>query len=73
MLGLSAGGDGVRGHSKAGRGGNFSGGAAQIKLTPGSLGSHPGAGETGDLYCDGTGRLWFCTKGGAKAVWKLVA
>ncbi len=37
MVGLSGGGDGVRGHSKAGRGGNFSGGAAQIKLTPGPL------------------------------------
>ncbi len=72
VLGLSDGGDGVRGHSKAGRGGNFAGGAAQLKLTPGPLASHPVPGETGDLYCDRTGRLWFCKKGGANASWKLV-
>ena len=53
-LGLSEGGDGIRGHSKAARGGNFSGGAAQIKLTPGPGTSHPATGETGDLYCDRT-------------------
>jgi trimeric autotransporter adhesin len=73
VLGLSNGGDGVRGHSKAGRGGNFAGGAAQIKLTPGSLASHPVPGETGDIYCDKTGRLWFCKKGSSNAGWKLIA
>jgi hypothetical protein len=72
VLGLSAGGDGVGGHSKSGRGGNFSGGAAQIKLTPGTFASHPATGETGDLYCDRTGRLWFCRKGGSKAAWQAV-
>ena len=44
VLGLSEGGDGIRGHSKAGRGGNFSGGAAQIKLTPGPGHLPPGNG-----------------------------
>ena len=73
VLGLSEGGDGIRGHSKAGRGGNFSGGAAQIKLTPGPGTSHPATGETGDLYCDRHGRLWFCKAGGAKAVWAQLA
>jgi hypothetical protein len=73
VLGLSEGGDGVRGHSKAGRSGSFSGGAAQIKLTPGPGASHPATGQTGDLYCDRSGRLWFCKSGGAKAVWRELA
>jgi hypothetical protein len=73
VLGLSKGGDGVRGHSNAGRGGNFSGGAAQIKLTPAPGASHPTTGQTGDLYCDRAGRLWFCKSGGANAVWKQLA
>jgi hypothetical protein len=73
VLGLSEGGDGVRGDSKAGRGGNFSGGAAQIKLAPGAGASHPVMGQAGDLYCDRGGRLWFCKLGGAKAVWKQLA
>jgi hypothetical protein len=73
LLGLSNSGTGVRGRSKTERGGVFSGGVAQIKLTPGPLASHPVPGEAGDLYCDRTGRLWFCKTGGTKAAWKQLA
>jgi hypothetical protein len=73
VLGLSENGNGVQGHSRAGRGGTFSGASAQVHLTPGPLASHPVPGETGDLYCDRAGRLWFCKRGGPQAVWKQIA
>jgi hypothetical protein len=73
VLGLSEKATGVQGESKSGRGGVFAGGSAQVRLTPGSLGSHPASGQQGDLYCDRTGRLWFCKKGGGHATWKQIA
>jgi hypothetical protein len=73
VLGLSDGLTGVQGYSKAGRGGVFAGAKAQIQLKQGSLESHPTTGETGDFFCDKTGRLWFCKKGGATAIWKQIA
>jgi hypothetical protein len=73
VLGLSTGSVGVEGRSQTGRGAVFAGASAQVKLMPGSRPTHPSSGETGDLYCDGHGRLWFCKKGGSPATWKQVA
>jgi hypothetical protein len=50
-------------HVGNGRGGLFSGNQAQIRLKPGTRGSHPQTGEAGDLYVDSRHRLWFCTGG----------
>jgi hypothetical protein len=57
-------------HIANGRGGLFSGNQAQIRLQPGTRGSHPQTGEAGDLYVDSGHRLWFC-KGGT--TWKQLA
>lgn len=57
-------------HIGNGRGGLFSGNQAQIRLQPGTRGSHPHTGEAGDLYVDSGHRLWFC-KGGT--TWKQLA
>ncbi len=59
-----------------GRGGQFSGNAAQLRLVPSSATSHPDAGALGDLFVDKTGRLWFCKKTGttaATSIWKQVS
>lgn len=61
------------GSGSAGRGGVFAGAAAQLRLTPGTLASHPKSGQAGDLYADKTGRLWFCKAGGATATWHQIA
>lgn len=58
--GLSANGVGVLGSSSQGRGGVFSGKAAQIRLEPNRATTHPVNGKRGDLYVDSSGRLWFC-------------
>ena len=52
-----------------GRGGVFSGKAAQLMLGPVSA-THPVSGQMGDLFADTSGRLWFC-KGGT--TWKQIA
>ena len=65
----SSSGAGVQGSSTSGRGGIFSGAAAQVHLTPGKGATHPKTGQAGDLYVDKTGRLWFCAKTGSKS-WK---
>jgi hypothetical protein len=64
---------GVRGMSDTGRGGVFSGGAAQVRLMPGSKSTHPASGNRGDLYADSLGRLWFCKVPGARAHWHQIA
>jgi hypothetical protein len=61
---------GVRGASRRGRGGAFSGALAQLRLLPSASSSHPSSGATGDLFVDRTGRLWFC-RGGTN--WKQLA
>jgi hypothetical protein len=66
----SASGVGVRGTSASGRGGLFSGGAAQLRLSPSTTNSHPSSGQKGDLFVDKNGGLWFC-KGGT--TWKQLA
>ncbi len=70
VYGSTAGtGAGIEGRSDRGRGGQFTGRVAQIRLLPGT-GPHPSSGSTGDLYLDNKGALWFC-KGGAN--WKQLA
>lgn len=63
-------GSGVVGTSAHGRGGRFSGSAAQIQLMPSTAGGHPTTGQSGDLFVDSHHRLWFC-KGGTS--WVQVA
>jgi hypothetical protein len=52
-----------------GRGGWFSGGAAQVRLEPAST-THPASGQIGDLFLDADANLWLC-KGGRD--WKQIA
>jgi hypothetical protein len=56
-------GAGIRGMSEQGRGGQFGGPVAQLRLMP-SVAIHPATGAMGDLVADTSGHLWFC-KGGA--------
>ncbi|HEY1738104.1 MAG TPA: hypothetical protein VGI86_05310 [Acidimicrobiia bacterium] len=70
VYGSTAGkGAGVEGKSNLGRGGQFTGRLAQVRLLPGT-GAHPASGSVGDLFVDNHGNLWFC-KGGAS--WKQIA
>jgi hypothetical protein len=64
---------GVFGSAPSGRGGQFSGGKAQLRLIPSNTSSHPAAGEAGDLFLDKTARLWLCTVTGSPATWKRVS
>jgi hypothetical protein len=66
---------GVRGNGSGGggRGGVFSGVAAQVHLAPGAGATHPKSGKRGDLYADKNGRLWFCKKTGNPALWHQIA
>jgi hypothetical protein len=57
-------------HLGGGRGGIFTGGKAQLKLSPSSASTHPTKGQRGDLFVDKSGRLWFC-KG--KTTWVQLA
>jgi hypothetical protein len=67
-VGVSASGSGA-----GGRGGVFAGPAAQVRLSPGPLATHPRSGSRGDLYADAKGRLWFCKTGGSTASWHQIA
>jgi hypothetical protein len=53
--------------SSIGRGGQFAGGAAQLRLVPG--GTRPTSGQTGDLFVDSGGHLYYCKAGGSTATW----
>jgi hypothetical protein len=57
--------------SSIGRGGQFSGGAAQVRLIPG--GTRPTSGQTGDLFVDSSGHLHYCKAGGSAASWVRLA
>jgi hypothetical protein len=61
--GYSSTGIGVRGESDDGRGGEFRGQRAQLRLRPSSQATHPKIGAKGDLSVDKNGRLWFCRGG----------
>ena len=69
----SGSGAGLSAQSVGGRGAILSGKVAQLKLVPAVGSTHPSSGETGDLYVDKRGRLWFCKTGGAHARWTQVA
>lgn len=56
-------GAGVFGNSAKGRGGVFAGLAAQVRLRPSSMSTHPASGMAGDLFVDSAKRLWLCTTG----------
>jgi hypothetical protein len=64
---------GVYGYARTGRGGQFAGATAQIRLVPSSAASHPLGGVAGDLFADASGRLWFCSASGNPATWKQIA
>jgi hypothetical protein len=70
VFGEAPSGVGVYGRASNGRGGQFSGGKAQVRLMPSSAATHPANGALGDLFLDKSGRLWFC-KGGK--TWKQIA
>ena len=58
-----------------GRGAQFTGGAAAVRLVPSAAATHPTTGKVGDLMVDSTSRLWFCTKaasGAVPATWKQI-
>jgi hypothetical protein len=57
--------------SAMGRGGQFTGGAAQVRLVPG--GTLPMSGQTGDLFVDSGGHLHYCRTGGSAATWVQLA
>jgi len=64
-------GTGISVSSASGRGGEFSGLQAQLRLMPGSgAQTHPATGKRGDLFVDGKGRLWYCR---GKTNWKQLA
>src|SRR5262249_7932292 len=67
VVGISQGGSGVFGSGH--RGGVFVGVASQIRLEPSSAVSHPSSGFAGDLFVDGSKRLWFCEGG---TTWKQI-
>jgi hypothetical protein len=49
--------------SSIGRGGQFAGGAAQLRLLSGSTATHPHSGAAGDIYVDSSVMPWFCRGG----------
>jgi hypothetical protein len=70
VFGTATSGVGVVGFASPGRGGEFVGKAAQVRLVPSTATTHPKHGQVGDLFVDKSGRLWFC-KG--VATWKQLA
>jgi hypothetical protein len=61
---------------KAGRGAQLAGGAAQLRMVPGTAATHPTTGKAGDFFVDSANRLWFCQKassGSTAATWKQLA
>ena len=61
---------------KLGRGAQFTGGAAAVRLVPATASTHPSTGKTGDFFVDSSTRLWFCQKASTATVaatWKQLA
>jgi hypothetical protein len=59
-----------------GRGGQFQGGAAAVRLVPATASTHPTTGKVGDVFVDSAARIWFCThasSGSSSATWRQVA
>ncbi|MFC0540230.1 hypothetical protein [Kutzneria chonburiensis] len=63
LQGVSNTANAVVGTSGSARGGVFTGGAAQVRLVPGKSATPPANGQTGDLYADSAGNLWYCKQG----------
>jgi hypothetical protein len=62
----------IYGASTTARGGQFSGGPAQI-LIPGTASTHPTSGKAGDLYLDSSSRVWLYTvTSTTTATWKQI-
>lgn len=59
-----------------GRGAQFKGGAAAVRMVPSAAATHPATGRVGDFFVDAKARLWFCNKtssGNIPARWKRIA
>jgi hypothetical protein len=67
-------GEGVYGESTNGVGGLFTGGKAQLKLTPKATAGKPtsGAHTKGEIYMDSKGALFVCTANGTPGTWRKV-
>jgi len=74
VRGTAGTGDGVSGSSSSGRGGVFTGGAAQIALTPAPTTGAPTMDphKAGDLFLDTDANLYICTKSGSPGTWVRV-
>jgi hypothetical protein len=66
-------GAGVEGRSIGGRGGQFAGKRAQVRLIPSTVNTKPTAGKRGDLFVDSTGRLWYCKTTSSPTGWVQLA
>ena len=57
---------GVGGHSDSGYGASFGGGLAPLRIEPASSRGAPSSGnhQTGELFVDNLGDLYFCKTGG---------
>ena len=71
----SADGVGVSGSSVAGYGGQFTGGFAQLYLTPSTTTGHPtnDTHNQGEFYVDSNGSLFFCKTTGVPGTWVKLA
>jgi hypothetical protein len=67
------GGAGVEGISIRGRGGQFTGSKAQVRLLPSNRKTKPSTGKRGDLFVDASGRLWYCKTGASTTGWVQLA
>ena len=74
VLGENVDGYGVIGQSSRGIGGRFTGGRAQLALTPGSKAGKPtdNTHQQGELYMDSGATLFVCTAGGNPGTWMRV-
>ncbi|BEP16189.1 hypothetical protein acdb102_45000 [Acidothermaceae bacterium B102] len=61
---------------KLGRGAQFTGGVAALRMVPTTAATHPTTGKVGDFSVDASARLWYCQKastGSTAATWKQLA
>ena len=70
----SGGGPALRGDSSSGLGAQLQGGQAPLRLMPSSRSGRPTSGShnTGELFVDHHGVLFYCLKGGTPGTWKKV-
>jgi hypothetical protein len=61
---------------KLGRGAQFTGGAAAVRMVPSTATTHPTSGRDGDFFVDSSARLWYCQKASTSSVvatWRQLA